>query len=84
MYDNASVYVYLLKSVGNWSFSLLANDIFGTQKQKHLTHTNGVNVTEYRKGASQLIQLSVTYSFNSKNKKKYKGIGTGSSELNRF
>lgn len=84
MYDNASVYVYLLKSIGNWSFSLLANDIFGTQKQKHLTRTNGVNVTEYRKGASQLIQLSVTYSFNSKNKKKYKGKGTGSSELNRF
>lgn len=83
-YDNVSVSAYLLKSVGNWSFSVYANDIFGTQRQKHLTSTNGVNVLEYRKGGTRMIQLSVTYSFNRKNKKNYKGKGTGSSELKRF
>lgn len=83
-YDDASVYIYLVKSVGNWSFSVYANDIFDTQKFKHLTSTNGVNVLEDRKGASRFVQLSVTYSFNKKHKKSYKGKGTGSSELQRF
>lgn len=58
------MYIYLVKSVGNWSFSVYANDIFDTQKFKHLTSTNGVNVLEDRKGASRFVQLSVTYSFN--------------------
>ena len=81
-YDNFNLSLMLSKSVGNWSFTLYGNDLCRTWRQKHMSITNGVNMLEYRKGASQCVQLSVTYSF--KNKKKYKSTGTGSSELKRL
>lgn len=83
-YDNSSVSLRLNKSVGNWNFNIYANDILGTWKQEYTTDTNGVNVYEYRKGASRSVSLSVSYSFNRKKKKSYKSKGTGSSELQRF
>lgn len=84
MADNSSVTFMLSKRLGNWSFNVYANDVFGTFRQKHTAATNGVSVREYRKGASQLVQLSVTYTFRQKQKKYYKGKGTGSSELRRL
>ena len=84
MYDVSSVSLTLSKRLGNWRFNLYANDILGTFRQKHSLSTNGVTIKEYRKGASQLVQLSVTYTFRQKQKKTYKGKGTGTSELNRL
>ena len=84
MYDVSSVSLTLSKRLGNWRFNLYANDILGTFRQKHSLSTNGVTIKEYRKGASQLVQLSVTYTFRQKQKKSYKGKGTGTSELNRL
>lgn len=80
--DSASVSVILSKRFGNWSVNLYGNDVLGTWRQKHTSAMNGVSVLEYRKGASRQVMLTVRYTF--KNKKTYKGKGTGSSEIQRF
>lgn len=77
-----SFYVMLNKTIKNWSFNLLFNDFANTFRQKNTVNTNRVSYREYRKGASRLVQLSVTYSF--KQKKSFKGKGSAQEELERF
>lgn len=80
--DVFSMYVMLSKRVKNWSFNIFANDILDTYSQKSVIETNGVSYKTFRNGASQLVQLSVTYSFNKK--KTFKGQGAAGAELNRL
>lgn len=77
-----SFYIMLNKNIKNWSFNLLFNDVANTYRQKSVCNTNGVSYREHRKGASQIIQLSVSYSF--KQKKSFKGKGAAQEELQRF
>lgn len=71
------------KSLGNWNFTLAANDIFGTWRQKVITHTDNIKYSSYIKGASQYISLSVRYQFKTA-KKSYKGKSVRSDEIDRL
>ncbi len=84
VYSNggAMLYMMLNKSIGKWSFNLLANDFVSSWRQKNLVETNGVYYLDNRKGASCFVRLSVTYSFNHKNT--FKGKGASKEELNRL
>ncbi|MDE6794557.1 MAG: outer membrane beta-barrel family protein, partial [Muribaculaceae bacterium] len=71
------------RSYKGWNFTLSANDIFGTWKQKVSTFTNNVYYSYMLKGASQYISLSVRYQFQSA-KRQYKGKSVRDDELNRL
>lgn len=71
------------KSFGHWNFSLVANDIFGTWRQKVMTHTDNVKYSSAIKGASQYISLSVRYQFKTA-KKSYNGKSVRSDEIDRL
>ena len=73
----------LSKNYKNWTFSLVANDLFGTWRQKYLTKTNSVDFVDQRKGASQLVNLSVQNQF-SQSKSRYRGKSVRSDEINRL
>lgn len=77
-----TTYLMLNKSIKSWSFNLMYNDFANTYRQKSLVNTNGVSYDENRKGASSLVQLSVTYTF--KNKKTFKGKGAATEEMKRL
>ena len=84
VYSNggAMLYMMLNKSIGKWSFNILANDFVSSWRQKNLVETNGIYYLDNRKGASCFVRLSVTYSFNHKNT--FKGKGASKEELNRL
>ncbi|MDE6022085.1 MAG: outer membrane beta-barrel family protein, partial [Muribaculaceae bacterium] len=71
------------KNLGNWNFNLSANDVFGTWRQKVMTHTNNLIYSYNIKGASQYISLSVRYRFRTA-KKTYSGKSVRSDEINRL
>lgn len=73
----------LSKSYRNWTFTLSANDIFGTWKQRFDTNSNSVEYKSDIKGASQYVSLSVRYSINAA-KGKYKGKAVREDEMNRL
>ena len=73
----------LSKSYRNWAFTLSANDIFGTWKQKFDTYTNTVDYKSVIKGASQYVSLTVQYTVNAA-KGKYKGKAVREDEINRL
>lgn len=71
------------KSWKNWTFTLSANDLFGTWRQPFDTTTNTVAYSSNRKGGSQSVSLSVRYTLNSA-KGKYKGKTARPDEIDRF
>lgn len=73
----------LSKSYRNWTFTLSANDIFGTWKQRFDTYSNSVEYKSDIKGASQYVSLSVRYSIKAA-KGKYKGKAVREDEMNRL
>ena len=73
----------LSKTYRNWTFTLSANDIFGTWKQRFDTYSNSVEYKSDIKGASQYISLSVRYTINAA-KGKYKGKAVREDEMNRL
>lgn len=73
----------LSKSYRDWTFSLAANDIFGTWKQRVSTQTNNVSFSSVRKGASQSVSLTVQYRFKTA-KGKYRGKSVRDDEINRL
>lgn len=73
----------LSKSYRNWTFTLSANDIFGTWKQKFDTYSNTVDYKSDIKGASQYVSLTVRYTVNAA-KGKYKGKAVREDEINRL
>ena len=78
----STFYVSLNKSFGPWNVSLMANDFLNTYRQPIVQTTNGVSFTNYVKGASRYVQLSVSYKL--RQQKKYKGKGAAGAELNRL
>lgn len=73
----------LSKSYRNWTFTLTANDIFGTWKQKFDTYSNTVDYRSDIKGASQYVSLTIRYTVNTA-KGKYKGKAVREDEMNRL
>lgn len=73
----------LSRSYRNWTFTLSANDIFGTWKQRFDTYSNSVEYKSDIKGASQYVSLTVRYTINAA-KGKYKGKAVREDEMNRL
>lgn len=73
----------LSKSYRNWTFTLSANDIFGTWKQRFDTYTNTVEYKSDIKGASQFVSFALRYTVNAA-KGKYKGKAVREDEMNRL
>lgn len=73
----------LNKSFKNWTFTLSANDIFGTWKQQFDVYTNTVDYKSVTTGASQYLSLTVRYTINAA-KGKYKGRAVREDEISRF
>ncbi len=71
------------KSWNNWTFTLSANDLFGTWRQPFDTTTNTVAYSSNRKGGSRSVSLSVRYTLNSA-KGKYKGKTARQDEIERL
>ena len=85
IYSNGSwqASVTLNKSWRNWTFTLSANDIFNTWRQKFDTVTNTVDYSSDIKGASRSISLSIRYTLNAA-KGKYKGKVSRQDEIDRL
>lgn len=77
-----TLYAQLNKSIRQWSFTLSYNDFLKCYKQENIVETNGVKYYTYRKGASRILSLSISYKFNAK--KNFKGKGAAGDELNRL
>lgn len=73
----------LNKTWKNWTFTVSANDIFNTWRQRFDTITNTVNYSSDRKGASRSISLSIRYTLNTA-KGKYKGRTSRQDEIDRL
>lgn len=73
----------LSKSYRNWTFTLSANDIFGTWKQRFDTYSNTVDYKSDIKGASQHVSVTARYTINVA-KGKYKGKAVREDEMNRL
>ncbi len=71
------------KSLGNWNFTLSANDILGTWRQKVITHTDNVKYSSNINGASQYVSLTVRYQFKTA-KKTYGGKSVRTDEIERL
>ena len=67
----------------NWTFTVSANDIFNTWRQRFDTITNTVNYSSDIKGASRSISLSIRYTLNTA-KGKYKGRTSRQDEIDRL
>lgn len=73
----------LNKTWKNWTFTLFANDIFNTWRQRFDTITNTVTYSSDIKGASRSISLSIRYTLNSA-KGTYKGKVSRQDEIDRL
>lgn len=73
----------LSKRWKHFTFTLSANDIFGTWRQKVGTLTNTVDYLSNRTGASRLVALSIRYTLNSA-KGRYKGKTSRQDEIDRL
>ncbi len=78
----STFHISLNKAFGAWNLTLMANDFLNTYRQPVLQNTNGVQFSNYVKGASHFVQLSVTYKL--RQKKTYKGKGAAGAELERL
>lgn len=75
--------VTLNKTVRGWTFTLSANDIFNTWRQRFDTRTNTINYSSDINGASRSLSLSVRYTLNSA-KGSYKGKTSRQDEIDRL
>ena len=75
--------VTLNKTWRNWVFTLSANDVFNTWRQKIDTFTNTVDYSSDIQGASRSITLSIRYTLNAA-KGKYKGKTSRQDEIDRL
>lgn len=75
--------VTINKTWKNWTFTLSANDLFGTWRQPFDTATNTVAYSSNRKGGSQSLSLSIRYTLNTA-KGKYKGKTVRQDEIDRL
>ena len=75
--------ITLNKSWKNWTFTLFANDLFNTWRQRFDTITNGIEYSSNIKGGSRSISLSLRYELN-KAKGKYKGKTSRQDEIDRL
>lgn len=73
----------LSKNWKHWTFTLSANDIFGTWRQKVNTLTNTVDYISSRTGASRAVSLTVRYNLN-RAKGRYKGKTSRQDEIDRL
>lgn len=73
----------LSKTYGNWTFTLSANDIFGTWKQRFDVCSNAVDYKSDITGASRYVSFTVRYTVNAV-KGRYKGKAVREDELDRF
>ena len=71
------------KSWKNWTFTLSANDLFGTWRQPFDTATNTVAYSSNRKGGSQSVSINIRYTLNTA-KGKYKGKTVRQHEIDRL
>lgn len=71
------------KSWNYYTFTLSANDLFGTWSQPFDTRTNTVDYSSNRKGGSRYLSLSIRYSLNTA-KGKYKGKTARQDEIDRL
>ena len=85
LYSNCSwqASVTLNKTLKNWIFTLSANDIFNTWRQKFDTVTNSVGYSSDIKGGSRSITLNIRYTLNAM-KGKYKGKVSRQDEIDRL
>ena len=85
LYSNCSwqASVTLNKTLKNWIFTLSANDIFNTWRQKFDTVTNSVGYSSDIKGGSRSITLNIRYTLNAA-KGKYKGKVSRQDEIDRL
>ena len=75
--------ITLNKTWENWTFTVSANDIFNTWRQRFETITNTVDYSSDIKGASRSISLSIRYTLNTA-KGKYKGKTSRQDEIDRL
>lgn len=75
--------ITLNKTWKNWTFTVSANDIFNTWRQRFDTITNTVNYSSNRTGASRYVSLTIRYTLNSA-KGKYKGKASRQDEIDRL
>lgn len=75
--------ITLNKTWKNWTFTVSANDIFNTWRQRFDTITNTVDYSSDIKGASRSISLSIRYTLNTA-KGKYKGKASRQDEIDRL
>lgn len=73
----------LNKTWKNWTFTVSANDIFNTWRQKFDTITNTIDYSSDIKGASRSLSLSIRYTLNTA-KGKYKGKISRQDEIDRL
>lgn len=73
----------LSKSYRNWIFTISANDILGTWKQRFEVSSNTVRYKSDISGASQYVSVSARYTLNAA-KGKYKGNAVRQDEMSRF
>lgn len=73
----------LSKTYRNWTFTLSANDIFGTWKQRFDVCSNTVDYKSDITGASRYVSFTVRYTVNAV-KGRYKGKAVREDELDRF
>ena len=64
-----SVDAGLRKTLGNWSFSISARDLFDSRKFKNITYGEGYTQSTERWRGGRRIQLTVKYSFGNMRKK---------------
>ena len=71
------------KTLGNWTVSLLCDDIFKTENQHFTLYGNIRKCTIEKHSDTRKIELTVHYKFNP-TKSKYKGTGAGNDEKERM
>lgn len=85
LYSNGSwqASLTLNKSWKKWTFTITANDLFNTWRQRFNTSTNTVSYFSSIKGASRSLSVSIRYALNSV-KGKYKGKTSRQDEVDRL
>lgn len=73
----------LNKTWREWTFTLSANDILDTWRQRFDTRTNTVEYTSDIKGASRSVSLNIRYTLNSA-KGRYRGKTSRQDEIDRL
>lgn len=81
--DNFVCSLDVSKSIGNWTVSLVCDDVFETENQHFNMYGNIRKCTIEKHSDTRKIELSIRYKFNAA-KSKYKGTGAGNEEKERM